>query len=232
MANARRRALVLAVVVVTALLVAGAAVRARTRGAERTATRPVAVATTPAGDAGAAPVIAPGRPGEPAVINPTGTPAGQSDRYNDLDAYFVRMMIPHHTQALQMAELAPDRAADPRIKVLADRIRASQVPEVLRMRGWLDARHLDADADVRGGHDHGTMRGMQTPDAMRRLTDARGADFDRLFVQMMIDHHEGAIEMATNVLKVGIDVTVEEMATSIAAEQAIEITRMRELFPA
>jgi uncharacterized protein (DUF305 family) len=129
-----------------------------------------------------------------------------------------------------MAALAPERAADPRIRTLAERVRASQVPEVLRMRGWLDARHLDLDADERAGHDHGAMRGMQTPEAMRRLAAARGADFDRLFVDMMVEHHQGAIEMATNVLRVGVDTGVEEMATAIATEQTIEISRMRELF--
>ena len=141
-----------------------------------------------------------------------------------MDVWFVRMMIPHHAQALEMAELAPDRAADPDIRALADRIRASQGPEIGMMRGWLQNRGLSAEAE---GHDHGTMRGMQSPEAMRQLAAARGADFDRLFVRMMTEHHQGAIEMATNLLKVGADLTLNEFANSVATEQTVEIDRMR-----
>ncbi|MGC5019111.1 DUF305 domain-containing protein [Micromonospora sp. DT47] len=173
------------------------------------------------------PVIVPGRPGESAQVRPaqevraTATPP-----HNSMDTWFVRMMIPHHAQALEMAVLAPQRAADPRIKALAERIRASQAPEIDYMRSWLQARGLSADE---AGHDHGTMRGMQSPEAMRRLADARGAEFDRLFVQLMSDHHAGAVEMATNLLKVGAEPMLLEFANSVAVEQNVEISRMREL---
>ena len=70
---------------------------------------------------------------------------------------------------------------------------------------------------------------MQSPEAMRRLAAARGADFDRLFVQMMAEHHQGAVAMATDLLKVGADLTMSEFANSVATEQGVEITRMREL---
>ena len=66
---------------------------------------------------------------------------------------------------------------------------------------------------------------------MQRLADARGAEFDRLFVEMMVEHHEGAIEMSTNLLKVGLDLTIEELATGVAAEQAVEINRLLALLP-
>lgn len=175
-------------------------------------------------------VIVPGRPGEPATVQPADRVAPTAGpRYNTLDVWFVRMMIPHHTQALRMAALAPDRAGDPRVRALADRIRASQSPEIYQMRAWLDARGLPPEEP---GHDHGTMRGMQSPTAMRRLAAATGAEFDRMFVTMMIDHHRGAIEMAINLLRVGVDVTTGEIATAVAAEQGVEIDRMRALFPA
>jgi uncharacterized protein (DUF305 family) len=174
-------------------------------------------------------VIVPGRPGEPAV-----TRAGSEVRrdpspgYNDSDVWFVRAMIPHHNQALEMAALAPQRAGGPAVRALAERIRASQGPEVGMLRGWLATRGLPVDG---AGHDHGggTMRGMQSPAAMRQLAEARGAEFDRLFVTMMTDHHRGAIAMATDLLRVGADLTLSEFANAVAVEQNVEIDRMRAL---
>ncbi|MEV4495926.1 DUF305 domain-containing protein [Micromonospora arborensis] len=200
-------------------------------GAARSATAPATPAPAATPTVSPVPtdltVIAPGRPGE----SPS-TRAAHEVRdagpapHNSLDVWFVRMMIPHHAQALAMAELAPDRAANPDIRALADRIRASQGPEMGLMRGWLQTRGLPAEVQ---GHDHGTMRGMQSPEAMRQLAAARGADFDRLFVQMMTAHHEGAIELATNLITVGSDLTLNEFANSVATEQTVEIERMREV---
>ncbi|MEV0397416.1 DUF305 domain-containing protein [Polymorphospora rubra] len=197
-------------------------------GGESRADRPTATAP-PTPTEPAVPVVVPGRPGESAaVVAPDQLPTRPGQTYNTMDTWFLRMMIPHHTQALQMAALAPDRAESPGLAALADRIRSSQAPEILVMRAWLEARGIDADAD---GHDHRTegMLGMHTPEAMRDLAATRGADFDRKFVAMMISHHEGAIRMATDVLKTGIDVEVEKIANDVAAEQAAEITRMRAL---
>ncbi|MEU7586554.1 DUF305 domain-containing protein [Micromonospora sp. NPDC049230] len=172
-------------------------------------------------------VIAPGRPGEAAATRAAHEvrDAGPAP-HNSLDVLFVRMMIPHHAQALAMAELAADRAADPDVRALAERIQASQGPEMGMMRGWLQTRGLPAQTE---GHDHDTMRGMQSPEAMRQLAATSGPDFDRLFVRMMTAHHEGAIEMATNLLTVGSDLTLNEYATSLATEQTVEIDRMREV---
>ncbi|GAB3146367.1 DUF305 domain-containing protein [Micromonospora sonneratiae] len=223
----KRQRIMVAVPMVVLLLIGGAGADA-TGGRQRHEVVPPAPAAAPTSPA--ALVIVPGRPGDQATVKRADEVAEVgARRYNSLDTWFVRMMIPHHTQALRMAALAPERTADDRVRALAARIQASQAPEILQMRAWLDTRGLELDP--RGGHDHGTMRGMQTPEAMRRLAAARGRDFDRLFVTMMIEHHQGAIEMATDLLRVGIDVTVEEIATSVAAEQAVEINRMRELFP-
>ncbi|MEU4555610.1 DUF305 domain-containing protein [Micromonospora violae] len=197
------------------------------------AAQPVSAPATSVASPSASPVptdltvIAPGRPGEPAATRAAHEvrDAGPAP-HNSLDVWFVRMMIPHHAQALAMAELAPDRAADPNVRAIADRIRASQGPEMGMMRGWLQTRGLPAEVP---GHDHGTMRGMQSPEAMRQLAAVRGADFDRLFVQMMTEHHRGAIEMATNLLTVGSDLTLNEFANSVATEQSVEIDRMREI---
>jgi uncharacterized protein (DUF305 family) len=181
--------------------------------------------STPATPESGPPVIVPGRPGESAAVTTGAEPAPPA--YNPQEVTFVRMMIPHHTQALRMAAMAPDRAGDPRIRSLAERVRVSQLPEIQRMRGWLAEHRLAPDSPT--GHDHRDMPGMQSDADLRALAQARGADFDRLFVRMMTDHHQGAIEMATGVLRVGVDVTVRQLATSIATEQAAEIGRMRDL---
>ncbi|BCL17690.1 DUF305 domain-containing protein [Micromonospora sagamiensis] len=192
------------------------------------AARPTARATaTPVSDG--PPVIVPGHPGESAV-----TRAGSDVRpdvspgYNDADVSFVRAMIPHHGQAMEMADLARQRAGDPAVRALAERIRASQGPEVGMLRGWLATRGLPAEATGHG-HGSGAMRGMQSPEAMRQLAAVRGADFDRLFVSMMTDHHRGAVAMATDLLRVGADLTLSEFATAVAVEQNVEIDRMRTL---
>ncbi len=224
-----RRHAVMAVISMVVLIAIGAAVWSANRpSAKDDAAAPQA---SPApGDATPGPsVIVPGRPGEEASVRPAeeirrpGLPA-----YNAMDVEYVRMMIPHHTQALRMSALAPERAADAKVRAMAERIHASQAPELGVLRAWLTERGL---AEAAGDHDHGTMPGMQSDTAMQRLADARGAEFDRLFVEMMVEHHEGAIEMSTNLLKVGRDLTMEELATGIAAEQAVEINRLRALLP-
>ncbi|MEV4203067.1 DUF305 domain-containing protein [Micromonospora globbae] len=227
-----RRARVLAIVTLAIVLPLAVVVSLRARGDEGSAGTPAA-APTSAAPTSPEPtdvtVIVPGRPGEPAATAaPSEVRGAGAVPHNSMDVWFVRMMIPHHTQALEMARLAPERAADPTVRAIADRIRASQGPEIGMMRAWLKNRGLSEEAP---GHDHGTMRGMQTPEAMRKLAATRGADFDRLFVQMMTEHHRGAIEMATDLLTVGSDQQLNEFANSVATEQAVEIGRMREILP-
>ena len=175
------------------------------------------------------PVVVPGRPGESAstvMSNELAAPDGTV--YNLPDVYFMRMMIPHHTQALEMAVLAAGRTTHPQLLAIAGRVRAAQLPEIAVMRSWLAARNLPLDDP---GHDHGTMPGMQSADRIKELTAARGDAFDRLFIDLMISHHEGAIKMARDVLRAGRNEQISELATNIAAEQDVEITRMREAFP-
>ncbi|MEV0879281.1 DUF305 domain-containing protein [Micromonospora echinofusca] len=224
-----RRARTLAVVISASLLAVVVVAVLRSGGPT---TAPAGQAAAPA--ATSAPVgpsrpavIVPGRPGETAAVRPAEELRdAATSRHNSMDVWFVRMMIPHHAQALEMAELAGDRAGDPALRALAERIRASQGPEIGMMRGWLQARGLSTDV---ADHDHGSMRGMQTPEAIRQLAAARGAEFDRLFVRMMTEHHQGAVQMATDLLKVGSDLTLSEFANSVATEQTVEIDRMREL---
>ncbi|MEU1753157.1 DUF305 domain-containing protein [Micromonospora matsumotoense] len=225
MTGRRGRALLAVTVAAVVLLAIGLALRPDGRSvpvaAGRTAT------PTPSLPADAPAVIVPGRPGEPAATRPAQDVRDTAaPRYNTLDVWFVRMMIPHHQQALQLAALAPDRAASAQVKAIAARIRGAQGPEVGLLRGWLDARGLAAEEP---GHDHGRMPGMQSPEAVRQLTAARGVAFDRLFVQLMTAHHEGAVAMATQLLSAGADQQLNEFANAVATEQTVEIARLREL---
>lgn len=188
----------------------------------------VGVSTTPS--TSPVPVIVPGRPGESAstvMSNELRAPDGSL--HNLPDIYFMRMMIPHHTQALEMVVLAPGRAKHPQVLAIADRIRSAQLPEIAYMRSWLAARNLSIEDP---GHDHGTMPGMQARERLDALRAATGDAFDRLFVEMMVSHHEGAVKMAVDLMGSGKNDEVEALANNIAAEQRIEISRMREVIPA
>ncbi|HYN97251.1 MAG TPA: DUF305 domain-containing protein [Pilimelia sp.] len=177
------------------------------------------------------PVIAPGRPGESASILPPDTVAEpEGSRFNARDVTFVRMMIPHHRQAVELAGLAPTRARNPQVRAIAERIVVAQGPEIAVLQAWLADRGLTdrEPGEHAAEHGHGTMRGMASPQAIKALTAARGDAFDRLFVDLMSAHHEGAIAMCGEVLSAGADEKIQELATNIAADQRIEIVRMRE----
>jgi len=219
----RRRYAIIAAVVVA---VAGVAVALGVRAAGSDDTPEAAGSPTPTSSP--VPVIVPGRPGESASVVPSDQlPAPDGNLYNQADAYFIRMMIPHHGQALEMAALVPDRAERPQIKAVASRIAAAQKPEVAYFHSWLKERNLPEQEP--GGHDHGGMRGMQPPEAIKALAGLKGAAFDKMFVDMMVAHHEGAIAMVTDVLRTGRDQRIGELATGIAAEQQAEIARLNEI---
>lgn len=180
-------------------------------------------------------VLQPGKPGEPASPGSPEGPATES-AWNHADVAFAQMMIPHHAQALAMAELAPDRAASPQVRALAERISAAQAPEIMTLAAWLDDRdmevpraHEQAGAWDHAQHGHDGMAGMLTQAEMDRLATSEGRRFDRLFLQGMIAHHRGALEMAGDVAVTGADLRISEMAADISAGQAAEIARMRGL---
>ncbi|MEU3910856.1 MULTISPECIES: DUF305 domain-containing protein [Streptomyces] len=179
-----------------------------------------------AGD-GSPVVVAPGRPGEESRTLSPGQAARQrpDDSPNAADRAYVRRMIEHHRQALTMSALAPERASSDGVKRLAERIAAAQGPEIGAMEKW-QARY-PAPAGAPAGHDHGAMPGMATEQQLRELTQAHGADFDRLFLQLMTAHHEGALTMAGEALAQGNNGAVEEMANEVVAVQSAEIHRMR-----
>ncbi|KXK60107.1 hypothetical protein AWW66_20595 [Micromonospora rosaria] len=174
-----------------------------------------------------APVVIPGRPGQSASTVPSNEFSPRpAPPYNAADVRFVSMMIPHHEQALVMARLAPERAGNTQIAAIADRILAAQGPEIKALEAWLESKGLKREAAT-AQHGHG-MAGMQSPEAMKSLEAARGAAFDKMFVDMMSAHHQGAITMALEAQTLGVDPIVNETATSTAVEQRVEIQRMKE----
>lgn len=218
----RQRTFTLVSAAVVVLAAGGAALAARS-GDDRSATAP-----RPAAGAGpSVRVVLPGRPGESArVVAPDQVRAPDGSTYNTIDTTFVRMMIVHHAQAVEMARLAPERAGGTGLRALAARIGAAQAPELAWLERWLADRRLPGTDP---GHDHSTMPGMQAPADLTALAASRGAAFDARFVTMMTAHHRGAIRMAGDVLAGGTDQTLREMANEMAVEQGSEIRRMEQL---
>lgn len=164
----------------------------------------------------------------------TGTPtaAVPSDAaFNAADVTFATDMIAHHQQALDMAEIATTRASSPEVKDLAARIAAAQDPEIDLMSGWLRDwdQPVPSTAPGAGHGEHAGMPGMMTDQEMTDLMTASGPDFDRMFLQMMIRHHGGAVEMARTASQQGQHPDVRELAEKVATDQTAEIDEMREL---
>lgn len=148
--------------------------------------------------------------------------------HNDADVTFAQEMIPHHRQAVEMAQLATDRAQDPRVLDLASRIEGAQDPEITQMSGWLE--DWDEDVPEAGGHEGMTgMTGMMSAEDMDELEAASGAAFDEMFLTMMIEHHRGAVEMATTELDDGQFPEALELAQTIIDAQNAEITEMEQI---
>ncbi|WP_046470276.1 DUF305 domain-containing protein [Allosalinactinospora lopnorensis] len=153
---------------------------------------------------------------------------------NDADVMFAQMMIPHHEQAVEMSQLAEDRAAGDDVKELATEIEAAQGPEIEQLTRMLESwgEELMADMD---GMDHdmdgmgGGMEGMMTGEQMAELEQAEGEGFDTMFLEMMIDHHEGAIDMARTELDEGANPEATELAQEIVDVQEAEIEQMSDM---
>jgi uncharacterized protein (DUF305 family) len=144
--------------------------------------------------------------------------------FSPADIMFAQMMIPHHQQAVDMSELAIENAVDPEVRALAEQIRNAQAPEIELMESWLD------EAGVRmsmGEHGMG-MGGMLSEDEMTALENATGAEFERLYLEGMIEHHEGAIQMAQMILD-SENPEVKELGEAIVESQTAEIEQMKEM---
>jgi uncharacterized protein (DUF305 family) len=152
---------------------------------------------------------------------------------NGADVTFAQMMIPHHEQAIEMSELAldPNAGAGPAVTALARTVKGAQDPEIATMKRWLTTWGAPT-APPADDHDMSAMPGMMSASQMTALGAARGTAFDRMWLEMMIRHHEGAIAMADEVLAGGTNAEVKALAAQVVAGQRAEIDEMRRLLAA
>jgi uncharacterized protein (DUF305 family) len=182
-----------------------------------------------------------------AVLLAASPAAAGAQQHTEADVRFMQGMIGHHAQALEMTALAPDRASSQGVRLMAERIHVSQQDEIALMRRWLHAR--GADTVPLGGHSahhghhassaagsagagHAGMPGMATPEEMARLASLSGAEFDRLFLELMIRHHEGALVMVAELFGTqgaGQESSVYQIASEVDADQRMEIERMQRM---
>ena len=181
------------------------------------------------------PIVKPGAPGEPAQELTAEEAIGIAvSGHSPDDVRFMRDMIPHHQQAVEMAELVADRTNRPELADAAGRIELSQRDEIEFMETWLKDRGEPAPdpADHAAMHTDQRMAGMATPEQMADLAAASGTDFDRLFLKLMITHHEGAVTMVEELLEQpgsAYDPVLFEFTTDITNDQSAEIERMHAL---
>jgi len=154
------------------------------------------------------------------------------DVHNDADTMFAQMMIVHHEGAIEMADLAVEKADSEEVRSLAERISAAQGPEIEKMTSWLEA--WGEETSPMGGMegmDHGDMdmEGMSQEEAMAELESLSGAEFDQRFLELMIAHHRGAVDMAQEELDGGENPEALELAQKIIDDQQAEISEMEEL---
>ncbi|CAL9623600.1 DUF305 domain-containing protein [Streptomyces sp. enrichment culture] len=160
----------------------------------------------------------------------TSAPASASAAdHNAQDVAFAQGMIPHHRQALEMAALAADRAASPEVKDLAARIEKAQAPEIRTMTGWLESWGETVPSPGSGHSEHAGAEGMMDEEEMAELGQASGREFDTLFLTLMVEHHEGAVEMARTEQKQGRHGPAKEMAGAVISGQSAEIEEMKAL---
>jgi uncharacterized protein (DUF305 family) len=185
-------------------------------------------------------IVQPGPPGAPVkVISPTDASRIANSRFTPADVLFMQMMTAHHQQALDMAALAPARTNNPQLLTIAGRIAAAQKSEMRFMRTWLTQRgaptampamdHRMMDHSTMDHSDAGKMKGMASPPQMAGLAASKGAAFDQIFLELMIAHHRGAVEMVDALFKQpgsAYDPVLFQFITDVGNEQTAEIKRM------
>lgn len=171
---------------------------------------------------------------------PSASSAASQGTHNAQDMAFAQSMLPHHRQAVTMAHLVRGRASSPAVKELATQIEKAQGPEITTMSGWLKSwgkmtatGAMPTTKGMKGmeGMDHSGARmpGMMSDADMRKLENLSGPAFDTAFLQMMIDHHRGAIDMARTEQAKGAYGPAKALAKSIVTSQSAEITRMNRM---
>ncbi|WP_165985086.1 DUF305 domain-containing protein [Streptomyces sp. YIM 98790] len=169
-----------------------------------------------------------------------GSGSSSGGGHNDADVHFAQGMIPHHRQTVMMSEIAvgnassPGKASAEEVRSLAEEILRAQQPEIDAMTGWLEEWEEKVPPGMSGvneGHHGGVapVPGMMSQEQMEQLVSATGDDFDTLYLTLMIEHHEGALEMAGTEREDGDHGPARELAKEIMESHGEEITRMREL---
>ena len=188
---------------------------------------------------GTAPVVVqPGAPGQPTRTLPSSTHATLPPR-SEADIEFMQGMIMHHAQAVEMTALIPSHTQNQDVRLLGERISRSQADEIKFMEHWLEARGEPTSMSMpgmpdmdRSGHPMGLMPGMLTPEQMDALRKAHGAEFDRLFLTGMIQHHKGALTMVADLFhQAGAGQTADlfDFVTDVDSGQRAEIRIMQSL---
>lgn len=179
-----------------------------------------------------APIVKPGAPGEASrTMSAEEAVEIAESSYTPADVKFMQDMIPHHHQATEMAELVAERTNNPDLAALAGKINVTQADEISFMQGWLEERGetVTNPTDHAGMHMHHDMAGMASPEQMVQLAESEGTDFDRLFLELMIRHHDGAITMVENLNEQpgsAYDPVLFEFTTDVVNDQTLEIERM------
>ena len=179
----------------------------------------------------------PASPGPPVTTNPAAIEKARADSarypYTEADVQFMTNMIGHHAQAVHIAQWAPTHGASPALLRLAERVVNAQVDEITIMQQWLIDRQKPVPGLRDGGHSHHAhMPGMLTEEQLKQLDAARGAEFDRLFLTLMIQHHKGAVEMVTKLFATGgaaQDLLVFKFANDVQVDQTTEVARMEQM---
>ncbi|MBS1817315.1 MAG: DUF305 domain-containing protein [Acidobacteria bacterium] len=177
------------------------------------------------------PIVQPGAPGQASrEIDAAQAVDLSKVRFTSADVEFMQGMIGHHAQAVEMVELLKTHAGHPEMQALGKRIELSQTDEIKMMQEWLVARGQLAPDQFAHHHEHMMMPGMLTPEQMQQLAAANGDAFDRLFLQGMIQHHQGAITMVDDLMKqpgAAQESEIYGFVSDVVADQSAEIERMQ-----
>ena len=146
--------------------------------------------------------------------------------FSGTDIMFAQMMIPHHQQAVDMSTIAETHTTNPEILALAKQIKDAQAPEINQMTAWIKSSGAGMDM----GHDMG-MNGMLSDEQMTALGDAQGAAFDKLYLEGMIGHHEGALQMA-KMIENSSNAEAKTLAANVITSQSAEIEKMKQMLAA
>lgn len=156
------------------------------------------------------------------------TSATQAE-FNEADVEFAQGMIPHHAQAVEMAEMVPEQGITQELIGLADAIEGAQQPEIDQLTTMLERWGEDVPSTDMGEHGSMEMEGMMSMEDMDALGAATGAQFEQMWLTMMIEHHEGAVTMAETEIAEGQDTEAQELAQEIIDAQQTEITQMEQM---